>query len=77
MTKQIEVSEELYNALQSLKSVFSQLSGEEIASDEEVIWILVSGFVESLKGENNMEMMEDKDCECCEDGECKGECDHK
>ncbi len=48
--KTIEISEDLYNAIQELKNIFSQLTGQQISSDEEVIGILVSWFIESLTG---------------------------
>jgi len=48
--KTIQISEELYNAIQDLKTILSQLTGEEIKSDEDVIGILISGFLESLAG---------------------------
>jgi hypothetical protein len=44
----IEVSKELYDAIQQLKQIFTQLTGQEVKSDEDVIGILVSGFIESL-----------------------------
>ena len=47
--KTIELSEELYNALQELKQVFSQLTGQEIKDDADVIGILVSGFIDSIQ----------------------------
>jgi hypothetical protein len=47
--KTIELPEELYNALQELKQVFSQLTGQEIKDDADVIGILVSGFIDSIQ----------------------------
>ncbi|UFX83046.1 hypothetical protein [Candidatus Absconditicoccus praedator] len=44
----IEVSGELYEAIQQMKQVLNQMTGKEVNSDEEVIGILVSGFIESL-----------------------------
>ncbi len=44
----IEISDELYQAVQQLKEVLQQMTGKEIKSDEEVIWILVSWFIESI-----------------------------
>jgi len=38
----IELSEDLYNALQEIKEVFSQLMGQNIEKDEDVMNILVS-----------------------------------
>jgi len=49
-TKVIELPEELYNSLQELKWVFSQLTWENIEKDEDVIWILLSAFVDSVQG---------------------------
>ena len=47
-TKTIEVSEELYNAVQKLKEVFKELTGQEITKDEDVLSILIGGFIDSL-----------------------------
>ncbi len=47
--KTIEISSELYDAIQQLKNIFSQLTGQQIESDEDVIGILVSGFIQSLE----------------------------
>lgn len=44
----IEVSGELYEAIQQMKQVLNQMTWKEVNSDEEVIWILVSWFIESL-----------------------------
>jgi len=52
-TKTIELPEELYNSLQELKWVFSQLTGQTIEKDEDVIWILLSAFVDSVQGMEN------------------------
>ena len=51
--KTIELDEELYDAVQELKTVFSEIVGEDIKDDEEVIGILISGFVESLNEEDD------------------------
>jgi len=47
--KTIELPEDLYNALQELKQVFSQLTGQEIKDDADVIGILISGFIDSVQ----------------------------
>ncbi len=47
-TKTIEVSEELYNAVQKLKEVFKELTGQEITKDEDVLSILIGWFIDSL-----------------------------
>lgn len=52
-TKTIELPEELYASLQELKPIFSQLTGETIEKDEDVIWILLSAFVDSVQGMEN------------------------
>lgn len=48
VTHKIEISDELYQAITQLKQVLQQMTGQEIQSDEEVIWILVSWFIESI-----------------------------
>lgn len=46
--KTIEVSEDLYNAIQKLKDVFKELTGQTIEKDEDVLSILIGGFIDSL-----------------------------
>mgnify|MGYP007115163143 CR=1 FL=1 len=46
--KTIEVSGDLYEAIQKLKEVFLQLTGQEVKSDEDVLSILIGGFIDSL-----------------------------
>lgn len=56
MSKTITVSDELYQALLELKGLFSQIVWEEIKTEEEVIWMLVTWFIESIENfeeENN------------------------
>jgi predicted CopG family antitoxin len=36
-TKTIEISQELYDAIQQLKQIFSQLTNQKIEKDEDVI----------------------------------------
>ena len=48
-TKTIELPEELYASLQELKWVFTELTGQKIEKDEDVIWILLSAFVDSVQ----------------------------
>ena len=54
--KTIQLPEDLYASLQELKTVFSQLTGQEIKEDADVIGILLSAFVDSVQwmqeGEN-------------------------
>lgn len=64
--KTIELPEDLYKALQELKEVFSQLTGQKIESDADVIGILISGFIDSIQnlqennpGENNSGIITD------------------
>lgn len=47
-TKTIEIPEDLYNAIQKLKEVFKQMTGQTVEKDEDVIAILVGGFIDSL-----------------------------
>lgn len=49
--KSIEISGELYDAVQQLKQVFSEMSGKPLESDEDVLSILVSGFIDSVMHE--------------------------
>jgi|GEM_PF-3615207 len=49
--KNIEISPDLYDAIQQLKSIFSEMSGKPIDSDEDVLSILVSGFIDSVMHE--------------------------
>jgi predicted CopG family antitoxin len=46
--KTIEVSEDLYNAIQKLKDVFKELTGQDVEKDEDVLSILIGGFIDSL-----------------------------
>lgn len=49
--KNIEISSDLYDAIQQLKSIFGEMSGKPIESDEDVLSILVSGFIDSVMQE--------------------------
>ncbi len=49
--KHLEISGELYDAIQQLKEIFAQMSGKPIESDEDVLSILVSGFIDSVMHE--------------------------
>ena len=49
--KQIEIGAELYDAIQQLKTIFSEMSGKPIEKDEEVLSVLVSGFIDSIMHE--------------------------
>ena len=51
-TKTIQLPEELYASLQELKQIFSQMTGQEITEDADVIGILLSAFVDSVQGLN-------------------------
>jgi predicted CopG family antitoxin len=44
----IEVSQELYDAIQKLKEVFKELTGQTVEKDEDVLSILIGGFIDSL-----------------------------
>lgn len=91
--KNIEISQDLYDAIQQLKQIFSEMSGKPIASDEDVLSILVSGFIDSVmhEQEHGHEGHDHHhghgykhECACgeegcgnCEDGECACGHDHK
>jgi hypothetical protein len=45
----IQIRESLYDSIQKLKAIISQMSGQEVIQDEDVLSILIGGFVESLK----------------------------
>lgn len=47
-TKTIEIPQDLYDAIQKLKEVFKQMTGQTVEKDEDVIAILVWGFIDSL-----------------------------
>jgi hypothetical protein len=47
--KTIQLPEDLYASLQELKTVFSQLTGQEIKEDADVIGILLSAFIDSVQ----------------------------
>lgn len=49
--KTLEISAELYDAIQQLKEIFAQMSGKPIENDEDVLSILVSGFIDSVMHE--------------------------
>ncbi len=49
--KTIEISQELYDAIQQLKWVFGEITWQKIESDEETISILVQWFIDSLNSE--------------------------
>lgn len=49
--KNIQISDELYDAIQQLKQIFAQMSGKPIENDEDVLSILVSGFIDSVMHE--------------------------
>ncbi len=46
--KTIQISQVLYEALQDLKALFSKITWQQNLTEEDVIWILVSWFIESL-----------------------------
>jgi len=48
--KTIELPQEIYDSIQELKTVFSQLTWQEIKDDADVIGILLSAFIDSIKG---------------------------
>lgn len=66
MVKTIKVSDEIKDAIEQLKDVFSEMLWEEITEDEDVIGILISGFVDSMDAEEGHEP----------GPECGDDCDH-
>lgn len=46
--KTIELSADLYDAIQKLKEVFKEMTGQDVTEDQDVIAILVGGFIDSL-----------------------------
>ncbi len=46
--KTLEVSADLYDAIQKLKEVLKEMTGQEVTEDQDVIAILVGGFIDSL-----------------------------
>jgi len=57
--KTITLPEDLYNSLQELKQIFSQMTGEEIKEDADVIGILLSAFIDSVQGMEGEEGQQD------------------
>jgi hypothetical protein len=53
--KTIQLPEDLYNSLQELKQIFSQMTGQEITEDADVIGILLSAFIDSVQGMQEQE----------------------
>jgi hypothetical protein len=49
-TRTIILPEDLYSSLQELKQIFSQMTGQEITEDADVIGILLSAFIDSVQG---------------------------
>lgn len=69
----LEVSQELYDSINQLKKVFWEITGQPIESDEEVLSIIVGGFIESISAENGWMDMEEDDHDC----KCGGHCHDK
>lgn len=51
----IELGNDTYNALQQIKVIFSQITWEINLSDEEVIGILISWFLQWLEMQENQD----------------------
>ena len=51
--KTIEVSEDIYTAIQKLKEVFQEMTGQPVENDEDVLSILIWGFIDSLSQESS------------------------
>ena len=81
--KTLEISDELYGAIQQLKEVFWQMTWNTWLNDEEVLWILVWGFIQSLNKWNYQDVHNEDECcgwhwhshwddhECKKDWSCK------
>lgn len=60
MDKTIKISNEMYDAIQMLKKNFSEMSWTQIDSDEDVLGILISTFLDAVNWEHHH-----WDWECC------------
>jgi len=58
--KTIQLPEDLYNSIQELKAVFSQLTGQEVKEEADVIGILLSAFVDSVQSMQDQQWNENK-----------------
>ena len=50
--KTIQLPEELYNSLQELKQIFSQVTWQKITDDADVIGVLISSFIDLVQWMN-------------------------
>lgn len=57
--KQISIPEDLYESLQELKQVFSEMTWEDIKEDTDVIGILLSAFIDSVQWWEEWEIVEE------------------
>lgn len=57
--KQISIPEDLYESLQELKQVFSEMTWEDIKEDADVIGILLSAFIDSVQWWEEWEIIEE------------------
>lgn len=57
--KQISIPEDLYESLQELKQVFSEMTWEDIKEDADVIGILLSAFIDSVQWWEEWEIVEE------------------
>lgn len=68
--KTIEISNQLYESINQLKQIFTQITWQNIQSDEEVLSIIVWWFIESITQDNslvdqNQHIITDShDCKC-------------
>lgn len=58
--KQISIPEDLYESLQELKQVFSEMTWEDIKEDADVIGILLSAFIDSVQWWEEWEIVEEE-----------------
>lgn len=73
--KTIELSPELYESFQKIKTIFSGMVWKPIEKDEDVLSILLSGFIDSfIEGEAEHWHSHGGCGDCdCEDWECKND----
>lgn len=57
--KQISIPEDLYESLQELKQVFSEMTWEDIKEDADVVGILLSAFIDSVQWWEEWEIVEE------------------
>jgi FKBP-type peptidyl-prolyl cis-trans isomerase (trigger factor) len=67
----IKVSEEVYKMIEELRTQFGQMTNNPDLTDEDVISVLISGFIESIEHDHQHA----EGGECCGGGCDKEKCD--